>query len=1141
MYTALQDNKLIPDPLYRDNDVKLAWIGHENWTYTRYFQLSSDLVQSSSVQLVAEGLDTVSTVFINDHQVAHTSSMFHSYTWQVKPLVQPGNNSITIRFQSATDYATKQAGSYPYPVPPNCPVPVQHGECHVNFIRKEQCSFSWDWGPSFLTQGIWKPIYIQAFDSAVLDTVTVEVVADGDGWQLRTRSFFSITGGRGGSVRGLLAISLDGTSVTTVQRVTLTSSSSLVPVNVSVPESVSVKRWWPNGYGTQTLYRVYVTFTSEGGEVSSSVKRVGFRTVELVQDPVSADPKQGLTFYFRVNGLPVFFKGSNWIPTDSFQERITKGRIRTLLQSAVDAHMNSMRVWGGGVYESEDLYDLADELGILIWQDLMFSVAMYPTDPAFLDSVAQEVRYQVRRLMHRPSILLWAGSNENEKALRENWFDTNKNYTLYYHDYIKLYVTTIMPIVRGENPDRVYLTSSPSDGKETVKEGYVAKDPASELYGDTCFFYENLHLRPNLCVPTSVSQPLCPNLCVPSSVCRPLCADLCVPTSVSRPLCPDLCVPTSVSRPLCPNLCLCILTSVSRPLCPNLCVPTSVSQPLSLHPDLCVPTSVSRPLCPNHGSLPFFKSASLVSATVALLCPDLCVPTSVSQPLCADLCVPTSVSASRPLCPDLCVPTSVSQPLCPNLCLCIPTSVCRPLCPDLCVPTSVSASRPLCADLCVPTSVSRPLVCVPTSVSQPRCPDLCVPNLCVLTSVSRPLCPQPLCANLCRPVHFYDYLMDQWASLGFRVPRFASEYGVEAWCSYPSLQSVLLPADLAEGSAMARHRQHHAGGKVEMEAEILRHLSLPSSETPEPLRFQNMIYLTQINQAMSIKSQTEHYRRHQSALLADGRGLTMGALYWQLNDIWQAPTWASIDYSLRWKMLHYYALHFFSPVIVSPCLQGDVLDVYIIVDEIPTREVRDPHSRQLRMEPMTQFTDILQSRVAREDVLDLTRKVVGGVNGVLTVAMYSWANFKALRQWTVPYKLNTTAESVMQQNVSTMMREAGCLSRKDCFIHVYANDPSTSNWLYLAQLKDSHLQNADVSISDLRQDSAREFTVTVATNAIALFVWLESADVMGRFSDNGFLLLEPKTTLTFHAWQDVTYTALRAALTVSCLTDVYRA
>ncbi|XP_070207159.1 beta-mannosidase-like isoform X2 [Littorina saxatilis] len=873
MYTALIENKHIKDPLYRDNDVKLAWIGHENWTYTRYFQVSSAMAQSQSVLLVAEGIDTVSTVFINGRAVMGTDNMFIKYTLDVKPFVKPGNNTIQLSFQSATDFAKKQADTYPYTVPPTCTLPVQHGECHVNFIRKEQCSFSWDWGPSFPTQGIWKPIYLKAFDSAVIDMATVEVAPDSidQGWELRTKTFFNVNSRS--PVTGQLQIKLDGTSIAETHSVTLTSASNMTAFNISVPKSAGVKQWWPNGYGKQTLYNVYFVFTAANGEVTSQRRRIGFRTIELVQDPVSALPQQGLTFYFKVNGFPIFMKGSNWIPADSFQERITKDRLRLLLQSAVDTHMNAMRVWGGGVFESEDFYDLTDELGILIWQDLMFSVALYSTHQPFLDTVTEEVTYQVRRLVHRPSILVWTGNNENSMVLP--WFGIS-NYTLYYDDYVKLYVSTIMPIMQAENPNRVYLTSSPSDGKETVKEGYVAKDPGSQLYGD---------------------------------------------------------------------------------------------------------------------------------------------------------------------------------------------------------------------------------------------------------------------------IHFYDYGMDQWKADRFRIPRFASEYGIEAWCNYETLKDVFEDSDMSYCSPQADHRQHHTGGDTEMEMEIMKHLTLPPSGTPEPLRFKNFIYLTQINQAMSVKSQTEHYRRHQGSLQDDGRGLTMGALYWQLNDIWQAPTWASIDYSGRWKMLQYYALDFFNPVLVSPFLDGFDINIFVVVDQIPTVPVRDPHGRQLTFEPMSQFKDILNSSVERENVLDLTAKVGHDVNGVVTIEMYNWNNFQALHRWTVPYKLNTTAESIFKQGVGSMMSEAGCSSKKDCFIYTYVNDPTAgiNNWIYLAELKDSNLQKAQVTIVNVHQDSDRDFSIDLATTAIAPFVWLEAGSIMGRFSTNGFLMVKPTTMVKFTAWKDVDFHTLHNALTVGSLMEVYGA
>lgn len=874
MYTALMANGIIGDPLYRDNDVQLAWVGHENWTYSRSFQLSEAMTQAQTILLIAEGVDTVATIFVNGRLLGTTNNMFVKYTFDVTNFVKAGDNTIRFAFQSAVDYSLKAFTSYPYVVPPTCVAGVQHGECHVNFIRKEQCSFSWDWGPSFPTQGIWKPIYLRAFNSAVMDTAAVEVVPDssGRGWILKTRVFFDLSGH--GAVSGDVGFRLDGTSVSETHAITLTPARNTVAFNVTVPQSANIQRWWPNGYGNQTLYDMYIVFTSDSGETTSLHRRVGFRTIELVQDPVSSNLNQGLTFYFRVNGLPVFFKGSNWIPADSFQERITKDYLRTLLQSAVDAHMNSMRVWGGGVFESEDFYDLSDELGILIWQDLMFSVAMYPTDQPFLDTVIQEVTYQIRRLQHRPSILLWAGSNENEAALRQNWFGTSSNYTLYYNDFIKLYVTTIMPLVNTEDPSREYLSSSPSDGKETVKEGYVAQDPGSQLYGD---------------------------------------------------------------------------------------------------------------------------------------------------------------------------------------------------------------------------------------------------------------------------VHFYDYSIDQWVPDKLPVPRFASEFGIEAWCNLETLRSVFKDSDLSYCSAQADHRQHHFAGGTEMEMQVFRHLNLPTASTPEPQRFDNAIYLTQINQAMSIKSQVENYRRHQSKLLADGRGLTMGALYWQLNDIWQAPTWASIDYSGRWKMLHYYALKFFNPLLISAFLEGDNLNVYIVVDEIPSVEVHAQVSHRLRFEPVTSSrANNLTGHAINNLNLDFG-KVDSVVSGTILIAVFTWKSFQPLCFWTVPYQLNTTADLVFSRSVSSILSECGCNDRRNCFIYTSINGTDVNNWVYLSELKDSYLDtNVTVKIVAVTQQSAREFTVQVAAWSPAPFVWLQSGKVLGRFSDNGFLMRADIWSVQFHAWQDVTLPDLSANLTVRSLVDVYK-
>ncbi|KAK7109883.1 beta-mannosidase-like [Littorina saxatilis] len=882
MYTALYYNNVTEDPLYRDNDVKLAWVGRENWTYSRTFEVSNDMVQSQSILLVAEGIDTVSTLFINGQQVATTNNMFLKYAFDVKRFVKPGNNSIRFSFQSAVDYSRKQAANYPYDVPTDCPPAVQNGECHINFIRKEPCSFSWNWGPSFPTQGIWKPIYLEGFSSAILDMATVEVMPGATGtdlflqgprsWLLRTKAYFNIGGDR--SVSGQLQIALAKTGISETHTLTLSADRNWVEFDIVVPQSANVKRWWPNGYGDQPLYDVIFTFTSNDGDVTTLTRRVGFRTVELVEDPVSADPEQGLTFYFRVNGLPVFMKGANWVPADSFQERITRDSLRAILTHATDAHMNCFRVWGGGVYESEAFYDLADELGILIYQDFMFSDSHYPSDPEFLDNVHREVTYQVRQLMHRPSLLIWSGSNENEKHLREPKWNM-QNFTLYYEDYIKLYIDTVRAAVWSENPSRVYLVSSPSNGREEAMEGYAANNSESEFFGD---------------------------------------------------------------------------------------------------------------------------------------------------------------------------------------------------------------------------------------------------------------------------VHFYIEYGNVWIPETFPIPRMASEYGIIAWCNYDTLVGAFEATDMAFNSSVALGRQHYGYGNFAMINQTTYHLDLPPRSRPEPQRFRDFIYISQINQAMAHKTQTEHYRRQQSAVRHDGRGLTMGAIYWMLKDIWQAPSRASLDYSGRWKMMHYYAARFFAPLLVSPYMDGSDVNIFVVVDQIPTMDVRDPDTQRLRFEPLTDLKVIMKDTADKDTVLDLISKGERATSGMLTVEMYSWHSFTPLRQWTVPYKLNTTAESVFRQDVDSMMTEAGCTSSTECFIYTFLGDPDDgiNNWIYLAELKDSNLPSTTVTITTVSQISPREFTITLTTDAIAPFVWLEAGSMMGRFSDNGFLLVKMTFTVTFTAWRDdVDSHTLRSQLSVLSLMDVY--
>ncbi|XP_046577124.1 beta-mannosidase-like [Haliotis rubra] len=868
MYTALYNNKLIPDPLYRDNDVKLRWIGREDWTYTRTFQLSSDELAASALRLVCDGLDTFSTVYINDQKVGTSENMFVQYVYDIKNASKVGDNTIRIDFESAVKVAAQKANASAYDIPNDCPNKAQNGECHVNMIRKEQCSFSWDWGPSFPTQGIWKDIYIEAFNTAVIRELSMATRKDSGGeWLLDVDVYFDVSGG---PVSGVLTTNIVGTSLMTTLPLKLTPANSSSVFTMRIPSTENIGMWWPNGYGNQTRYNVNVTFTSKN-EVSNEQRRVGFRTVELVQDPVGNN--QGLTFYFKINDVPVFFKGSNWIPADSFQETITRERLRRLLQSAADVHINSMRVWGGGVYESDVFYDLADEFGIMIWQDLMFSVALYPTTPDFLGTVSQEITHQVRRLRHHASIVLWAGNNENELGLKLDWYGIHANYKRYYDDYVKLYATTLKTIVNKEDTTRVYLSSSPSNGKDTEKEGWVANDPVSELYGD---------------------------------------------------------------------------------------------------------------------------------------------------------------------------------------------------------------------------------------------------------------------------IHFYDN-KDLWKDSEYRIPRFASEYGIQAWCDIETLEDVFDAGDFDYWGPMSYHRNHHPFGNIEMIEEIILHFNEPINPDTRQ-KFSDIIYLTQISQAVSMQAESEHYRRWQNNLTSDGRGQTMGALYWQLNDIWQAPTWASIDYRGKWKMLHYYARRFFAPILISPFMDDNSLNIYMVVDEIPLTEVKDPKTGVSVFAPTTSFITLLKSNFPREEAVNLLTKTAEATAGVLYIQMYRWDNFTPLKTWNVTYKLTKSSESIFNQDIDSMVSGSGCPDRSSCFVYMYLNDPASGINAYLPLTyynSVTGLAKAQVMVTGVTKMSNTEFEVTVASNRIAPFVWLDAVGISGRFSDNGFLMMAPSRTVTFTSWDSVDLDIVKQSLKTKSLMDIH--
>ncbi|XP_044264654.1 beta-mannosidase-like [Tribolium madens] len=847
IFSDLMKAGQIGDIFHGFGDSNYTWVGLTNWTYSTTFTVSEKLLSRRVVFVVFEGLDTFATVSVNGQEVGSSENMFVRYNFNIKDQLHVGVNEISVQFASAVTRAEELAKdpSNKYVIPPECPVPEYKGICYVNRIRKMQASFAWDWGPAFASVGIWERVELVGFDDAIIEYVVATPLKNpgDDFWTVPVSVY--LNAGEIATISGRVDVTLQTSKDVDIR------TTSLLKLNDTVDEfeitvtttllvpSDEVSTWWPNGYGTQSIYPLEVTFVGEHEQDMNTVL-IGFRTVELVQEKLA----QGLSFYYKVNQVPIFAKGANAIPISILPERDRDDFFvhYSLFESMKSAYMNMLRVWGGGVYNSELFYSLADDNGIMIWQDFMFACALYPTDDAYLKNVIKEVRHQVRRLASHPSVVIWAGNNENEAVLAQDWYDTRDNFTTYKNDYVKLYVDVVQPTLLEIVPNATYLTSSPTNGLESDGEGHVAQNPGDSLYGD---------------------------------------------------------------------------------------------------------------------------------------------------------------------------------------------------------------------------------------------------------------------------VHFYSYKDDSWAPETFPIPRFASEFGYQ---SMPSIESWLTATDnledLKPDSAFMDYRQHHPGGNDENVNLIELQMRLPDPSSENYVKA--FIYFSQILQAQSMKVQTEHYRSFKGRVNENGEGNTMGALYWQLNDVWVAPTWSGIDFTGRWKMLQYFAKEFFSPMIVTGRLTDENLEVYAIYDS-----------------------------------LELPNITVKGL-----VQVYKWESLESLVPVEVPVTLDLyKSVPVTTIHAPTALQTAGCggdyaVAKTKCFFHLQLLDQDNKNlapfnYVFPEKLKNCTLANPTVKIESVGTVDLlnKIFDVTVSTDAVALFVWLDSHDVRGVFSENGFLQVSPRKTVNFTADSAVPLKELQAAVTVTHLRD----
>ena len=399
VHTDLLKSGKIEDPYYRTNEKEQQWIENEDWEYKTTFSANDEIITKDRIILEFQGLDTYGDVYLNDSLILIADNMFRTWQADVGNIIKKGENELRVYFHSPIKKTEPIYDSLTYTIPVSSN-DLSDKKLSI-FTRKAPYHFGWDWGPRFVTSGIWRPVVLKAWNTAIIKEAYIQQKSlTKESCSLLAHLEYEVTK----PFIGDIEIFIDGV---TVKRSTVDLPYGFLKDNIAFSIE-NPEWWWPNRMGNQKLYEIEILLKKDGEIIHSKKIRTGLRNIELVQD----DDKHGAGFYFKVNGKPVFMKGANYIPQDNFLPRVTPERYEHILQSAADANMNMIRVWGGGVYENDIFYELCDEKGLLVWQDFMFACAMYPGDEAFLENVKKEAEENVKRLRHHPSIALWCGNNE---------------------------------------------------------------------------------------------------------------------------------------------------------------------------------------------------------------------------------------------------------------------------------------------------------------------------------------------------------------------------------------------------------------------------------------------------------------------------------------------------------------------------------------------------------------------------------------------------------------------------------------------------------------------------------------------------------------------------------------------------------
>ena len=458
VHTDLWANKIIEDPYYGSNEAQYQWIEEKDWIYRSKFNISSYFLNRSHINLVFYGLDTHADVKLNGKIILSVDNMFRKWSVDVKNLLKENDNELEILFNSSVAFDNaKNALFY---------LPADNSRI---WSRKAAYHYGWDWGPRFVTCGVWQPIYIESFDNGFIDGIKISpkilkdelaiLAVDVDVYSANDDEF------------DVSVYDMNQNDKVAKKSAKVKAGNTTITVMYEIKNP---KLWWPNGFGEQALYNISIIVSKRNQIIDKKIQETGLRTVEVIQEKDLNNLNDGQSFYFRVNGVNMFMKGANYIPPSMFMPSVTHENYTHLIKTSKDSNFNMLRLWGGGNFENDEFYTLCDRYGIMIWHDFMFAGGMYPGNDEYSENIKQEHIYQIRRLRNHPSIAMWCGGNE----IKEGWFNwgwsgTSNSETVWKW-YLRIFEEIIPQVIDEYDGTRFYWSSSPSYGwgnQQSYKEG----------------------------------------------------------------------------------------------------------------------------------------------------------------------------------------------------------------------------------------------------------------------------------------------------------------------------------------------------------------------------------------------------------------------------------------------------------------------------------------------------------------------------------------------------------------------------------------------------------------------------------------------------------------------------------------------